>query len=117
MIVRYRLIEKKYEDGSGDHWLPWGTLYENCSGAFVNHQVLFKVIPDEYKGVTHYFSSRIEELGIGLEDGERMFGEHAHRFRLRPETLTVEGQSHREIRQRLWERIFQDKKVSVLRKE
>jgi hypothetical protein len=32
--------------------------------------------------------------------------EYAGRFRLRPGLLTVESETHKEIRQQLWERIF-----------
>ena len=35
-----------------------------------------------------------------------MFGDYAHRFRLRPKVGVVKGDTHDEIRQRLWECLF-----------
>ena len=105
MIVRYRLIEKRLQ--SLEKWIVWGTLYDNCSGDFPGSSVLIRALPDDDRHVRRYFRRRIEELAIKLEDGERIIGEeYAGRFRLRPGLFTVEGETHREIRQQLWERIF-----------
>jgi hypothetical protein len=52
-------------------------------------------------------SCRSNELNLGLEDGDWLIGEeYAGRFRLRPGLFTVEGETHKEIRQQLWEHIF-----------
>jgi hypothetical protein len=104
MIVRYRVIEKWWEEER--RWGPWGALYENCSDGFADRKVLFRTIPDEHKSVRHHFDRRIKELRIGLLDGERILGDYADRFRLRPEVHMVKGDTHEEIRQRLWECLF-----------
>ncbi|HID61465.1 MAG TPA: hypothetical protein EYP49_01780 [Anaerolineae bacterium] len=52
-------------------------------------------------------SCQSNELNLSLEDGDWLIGEeYAGRFRLRPGLFTVEGETHKEIRQQLWERTF-----------
>jgi len=105
MIVKYRLIEKYFNDRRG--WITWGALYENCSQIFPESKVLFTAIPDDDRHIRRYLGARINELNLGLEDGDWPIGEeYAGRFRLRPGLFTVEGETHKEIRQQLWERIF-----------
>lgn len=105
MIVRYRLIEKRLQ--SPERWIVWGALYDNCSGDFPGSSVLIRALPDDDRHIRRYFRRRIETLAIELEDGERIIGgEYAGRFRLLPGLFTVEGETHKEIRQQLWERIF-----------
>ena len=104
-ICKYRLIEKRLQ--SLEKWIVWGTLYDNCSGDFPGSSVLIRALPDDDRHIRRYFRRRIETLAIELEDGERIIGEeYAGRFRLRPGLFTVEGETHKEIRQQLWERIF-----------
>ena len=105
MKVRYRLIEKWWADRQ--RWVTWGALYENCGSEATGRQVLFRALPDEHKSVRHYFDRRIKELNIGLDDGERMLGKYAHRFRLKPDVRSVQGATHAEVRQRLWQRVRQ----------
>ena len=81
-------------------------MYENCSGRFEDSKVLIHSIPDEYKGVVRAFEDRIVELQLGLQNADLMLGQYVHRFHLRPEIETVEGETYREIRQRLWDCIF-----------
>ena len=105
MIVKYRLIEKYFDDHEG--WITWGALYDNCSKIFPETKVLFTAIPDDDRHIRRYLDARINELNLGLEDGDWLIGEeYANRFRLRPGLFTVEGETHKEIRQQLWERIF-----------
>ena len=102
-ICKYRLIEKRLQ--SPEKWIVWGTLYDNCSGDFPGSSVLIRALPDDDRHIRRYFRRRIERLAIKLEDGERIIGEeYAGRFR--PGLFTVEGETHKEIRQQLWERIF-----------
>jgi hypothetical protein len=105
MIVRYRLIEKYFDDHEG--WIIWGALYDNCSEIFPESKVFFTAIPDDDRHIRRYLGARINELNLGLEDGDWLIGEeYASRFRLRPGLFTVKGETHKEIRQQLWERIF-----------
>ena len=108
MIVRYRLVEKDWEwdNPDGTFGAPWGVVFENCSGRFKDSKVLIHSIPDEYKGVVRTFEDRIAELQLDLKNADLMLGRYAHRFHLRPEIETVEGETYKEIRQRLWDRIF-----------
>jgi hypothetical protein len=108
MIVRYRLVEKDWEWDNPDRtlWAPWGVVYENCSGRFEDSKVLIHSIPDEYKGIVRSFEDRVAELQLDLKNADLMLGQYAHRFHLRPEIETVEGETYKEIRQRLWDRIF-----------
>ena len=108
MIVRYRLIEKNWEWDNPDRtfWAPWGVVYENCSDRFKDSKVLIHSIPDEYKGVVRTFEDRIAELQLDLKNADLMLGPYAHRFHLRPEIETVKGETYKEIRQYLWDRIF-----------
>jgi hypothetical protein len=104
-ICKYRLIEKYFDDRVG--WITWGALYDNCSEIFPESKVLFTAIPDDDRHIRRYLGARINELNLGLEDGDWLIGEeYADRFRLRPGLFTVEGETHKEIRQQLWERIF-----------
>lgn len=113
MIVRYRLIEKRLQPP--ERWIVWGALYDNCSGDFPDSSVLIRALPDDDRHIRRYFRRRIERLAIKLEDGERIIGEeYAGRFRLRPGPFTVEGETHKEIRQQLWERIFAPPEVEPI---
>ena len=105
MMVKYRTIEKKWSDN--DDWEPWGAIYENCSGYFQNCKILLMATLAEHKGVLRRFDAQIEGLGLGLADAERMFaGDYAHNFRFRPEVCIVEGESHEDIFQQIWERVL-----------
>ena len=106
MIVRYRLIEKYFEDEK--IWRIWGALYDNCSDMFPDSKILVRSIPDDDRRLGRPIDQRIDDLAITLEDAERIFAhsEYAEYFRLRPQIETVEGKTHKEIRQRLWEQLF-----------
>jgi hypothetical protein len=104
MKVRYRLIEKYYP---GEGWETWGALYENCSGRWADYPVLIISIPDDDRRTSRHLEKRIVELGIHIEDGERLVDEtYPVRFRVSPETYLVEGETHQAIWQKLWDRIF-----------
>ncbi|MFB0536034.1 MAG: hypothetical protein ACETWR_13755 [Anaerolineae bacterium] len=104
MKVRYRLIEKYYP---GEGWETWGALYENCSGRWADHPVLFISIPDDDRRTSRHLEKRIVELGIHIGDGERLVDEtYPIRFRVSPEIYLVEGETHREIWRKLWDCIF-----------
>jgi len=106
MRSRYRFGEKwgGYE-GRGK-WSTWGTLYENCGTEFPDRSLLFRTIPDDDRQTARYFDARIREFAPSLENATVVFGDYADRFRLRSEIHTIEGETHQEIRQQLWERIF-----------
>lgn len=105
-VVRYRLIEKYYP---GEGWHMWGALYENCSGMFPEAKVLIRSIPDDDRRTGRHLDRRIVELGISIEDGERIVDpSYPIHFRVLPEIRAVEGASHRGIRARLWEVIFEE---------
>jgi len=106
MIVRYRLIEKYFKDEK--IWRIWGALYDYCSAMFPDSKILVRSIPDDDRRLGRHIDQRIDNLAISLEDAERIFAhsEYADYFRLRPQIETVEGKTHKEVRQRLWERLF-----------
>jgi DNA repair photolyase len=104
MKVRYRLIEKHYP---GEGWETWGVLYENRSGRWADHPVLIISVPDDDRRTGRHLEKRIVELGIRIEDGERLVDEtYPTRFRVSPDIYLVEGRTHQEIWQKLWDRIF-----------
>jgi hypothetical protein len=104
MKVRYRLIEKYYP---GEGWETWGALYENYSGRWADHPVLIISIPDDDRRTGRHLEKRIVELGIHIEDGERLVDEtYSIRFRVLPEIRLVEGETYQEIWRKLWDRIF-----------
>lgn len=111
MIVRYRLIEKYFKDEK--IWRIWGALYDNCSDMFPDSKILVRSIPDDDRRLGRHIDQRIDDLAISLEDAERIFAhsEYADYFRLRPQIETVEGKTHKEVRQRLWERLFAPEKA------
>ena len=107
MRIEYRIVEKKYEDRDADRWLAWGALYENCGEiAWDTAKILICAIPDEAKATFRYLHRRIRELDVGLEEAETLFVNYADYLRVRSEVETVAGETHREIRQKLWERLF-----------
>ena len=104
MKVRYRLIEKYYP---GEGWETWGALYENHSGRWADHPVLIISIPDDDRRTGRHLEKRIVELGIHIEDGERLVDEtYSVRFRVLPEIRLVEGETYQEIWRKLWDCIF-----------
>ena len=105
-MVRYRLIEDWLAEER--IWFTWGVFYENCSGTFTDFTLLIHAIPDDDRRKGRYFDQRIRELRPSIEEAEIVLGEYADRYRVRPEICTVEGESHREIRARLWETIFEE---------
>jgi len=104
MRTHYRIVEKRW--GEQELWEPSGAVYENCSGHFADSAVLVLSSLAEHRSTVRHFEERIEQWGLTLEDAQRMFGDYAARFRLRPDTEVVEGDSYREIRRRLRKRIF-----------
>jgi hypothetical protein len=81
------------------------TLADFDPQVVTEHHITEQTLDDRH--IRRYFRRRIERLAIKLEDGEQIVGEeYAGRFRLRPGLFTVEGETHKEIRQQLWERIF-----------
>jgi len=106
MIAQYRVVEE-WLDEEGI-WFPWGMFYENCSGMFPERTLLTRAIPDDDRRKARYFGQRIERFRPTVDEAEVVLGEYADRFRVLPGIRTVEGASHREIRARLWEVIFEE---------
>ena len=104
MKVRYRLIEKFYPD---EGWAVWGAIYENRSGRFADSPTLIISIPDDDRRTGRHLERRIVEFNIGVENADRLVDpDYPICFRVLPEIYTVEGESHREIWQKLWDRIY-----------
>lgn len=107
METRFRLLEKWFRDEG--RWQVWGTVYENCDPESRGQTLLLRTIPDDDRRTARFFSARIRELSPGIEEAERLIDEsYPIRFRVLPEIRTVEGASHREIRARLWDIIFEE---------
>lgn len=106
MIVKYRLVEEWWIKDK--IWFPWGMFYENCSGTFPERTLLTRAIPDDDRRKARYFGQRIERFCPTVEEAEIVLGEYAGRYRVRSEIRTVEGESYREIRARLWDLIFEE---------
>jgi len=106
MKVRYRFIEKWFVYERKGKWITWGTIYENCGSEFPEYSLLFRTFPDDDRHVRRHFDARVREFAPSLEDAEVILGDYTGRFRLRSEIHTIEGETHHEICQQLWERIF-----------
>ena len=107
MKVRFRLLEKWFRDEG--RWRVWGMVYENCGLEPWGQTLLFRTIPDDDRRTARFFSARVRELSPGIEEAECLIDEsYPIHFRVRPEIRTVEGASHREIRARLWDIIFEE---------
>ncbi len=106
MIVKYRLVEEWWAEE--EIWFPWGMFYENLSGSFPERTLLTRAIPDDDRRKARYFGQRIERFRPTVKEAEVVLGEYADRYRVRPEIRTVEGTSHRAIRARLWDVIFEE---------
>jgi len=107
MKARFRLLEKWFRDEG--RWRVWGTVYENCDPGSRYQTLLLRTIPDDDRRTARFFSARIRKLSPNIEEAECLIDEsYPIRFRVLPEIRTVEGTSHREIRARLWEVIFEE---------
>lgn len=107
MKARFRLLEKWFRDEG--RWRVWGTVYENCDPGSRYQTLLLRTIPDDDRRTARFFSARIRELSPNIEEAECLIDEsYPIRFHVRPEIRSVEGASHREIRARLWEVIFEE---------
>ncbi len=106
MIVRYRVVEDWLDDEGV--WFPWGVFYENRGSDLAEYTLLIRAIPDDDRRKGRYFDRRIRELRPSIEEAEVVLGEYADRYRVLPEVRTVEGENYREIRDRLWEVIFEE---------
>jgi len=106
VIVRYRVVEDWLDDEGV--WFPWGVFYENRGSDLAEYTLLIRAIPDDDRRKGRYFDRRIRELRPSIEEAEVVLGEYADRYRVLPEVRTVEGENYREIRDRLWEVIFEE---------
>lgn len=104
MRVRYRVIEKWWPDSKV--WEQWGAIYDNRSGRFRESRCLLISSLAENRTTVREFEKRIEALGLDVEHCQPLLEGHAQQFRFCPTIDTVEGETFREIHNRLWRQIF-----------
>ncbi|HFD39265.1 MAG TPA: hypothetical protein ENJ31_05385 [Anaerolineae bacterium] len=104
MRVRYRLIEKRWH--KDEPWELWGAVYDNAGEMFTDSAILVTGSLAEHRSVLRYFEERIGRLALTLENAERMLGEYASAFQVRPQIETIEGRTFQDIHRRLWRQIF-----------
>lgn len=75
---------------------------------FPERTLLTRAIPDDDRRKARYFGQRIEQFRPAVEEAEIVLGEYADRYRVLPEIRTVEGENYRDIRDLLWEVIFEE---------
>jgi len=108
MRVRYRLIEKYFRWEGQAEWVTWGIVYENCGQEFPDRTLLFRTIPDDDRQTARHFDARVRALSPTIGGAERLIDpDWPIRFRVLPKIYVAEGSSHRQIRQYLWERLFE----------
>jgi len=110
VLSRYRVLQTKNEQG---RWTDAGAVYERTfhDSPLVAVPVAgagdVKVNWREWDG----FAAREREFGaVGppLEEYDKVFADHADRYRLSEELYTIEGDSYKEIRARLYQRYVLD---------
>jgi hypothetical protein len=104
MRVRYRVIEKWWPDSKA--WEEWGAIYDNRSGRFRESKSLLISSLAESRATVREFERRIEALGLDVEHCQPLLEGHTQQFRFRSTIDTVEGETFREIHNRLWRQIF-----------
>jgi hypothetical protein len=105
VLTRYRILQKN----SRGRWLPIGAVYDRL---FDSGNVYAMPIagPDEDKVNWRDWQAidrKAKEFGIfgpPLEEYHKVFAGHADRYCLSDQIYTIEGESYREIRAKLYER-------------
>lgn len=106
MLVRYRVIQKYFED---EGWVTWGLLHENFSDLLPDLSIAFTAVPDDDRHVRRFLEARIHEYQPSLADGDLIIGgKYTGRFRVLPEVQVVEATTPREMRRRLWDCLFEE---------
>jgi hypothetical protein len=111
MLTRYRIITKK--DDQTNSWEALGFVYERelDSGNVYAFPVIGVGDQKVYWRDWNAIDKKADEYGIfgpPLEDYHEVFADHADRYRLSEEIYTIEGDSYKEIRARLYQRYVLD---------
>ena len=111
MLTRYRIITRK--NVQANSWEPLGVVYERELDS--GNVYAFPVIgPGEEKVNWRDWDAidkKADEYGIfgpPLEEYDKVFADHADRYRLSEEVYTIEGDSYKEIRAQLYQRYVLD---------
>ena len=109
-LSRYRILQTKNELG---RWTDAGAVYERTF-----HDSPLVAVPVAGAGdvKVHWrewrdIAAREREFGaVGppLEEYDKVFADHADRYRLSEEVYTIEGDSYKEIRAKLYQRYVLD---------
>ena len=111
MLTRYRIITRRSTQTNS--WEPLGAVYEReLDGGNV---YAFPVIGPGEEKVNWRDWNAIDKRGKSfgmfgppLEEYDKVFADHADRYRLSEEIYTIEGDSYKEIRARLYQRYVLD---------
>ena len=111
MLTKYRIITRK--NTKTNLWEPLGFVYERelDSGDVYAFPVIGpgeeKVNWRDWKAI----DKKADDYGIfgpPLEEYHKVFADHADRYRLSEEIYTIEGDSYKEIRAKLYQRYVLD---------
>jgi len=110
VLSRYRILQTKNELG---RWMDAGAVYERTY-----HDSPLVAVPVAGAGDVKVnwrewddFAAREREFGAvepPLEEYDKVFADHADRYCLSEEIYTIEGNSYKEIRARLYQRYVLD---------
>jgi hypothetical protein len=111
MLTRYRIITKK--DDQTNSWEAPGFVYERelDSGSVYAFPVIGAGDRKVYWRDWDAIDKKADEYGIfgpPLEEYDKVFADHADRYRLSEEIYTIEGDSYKEIRAKLYQRYVLD---------
>jgi hypothetical protein len=110
VLSRYRILQTKDEQGK---WTDAGAVYERTY-----HDSPLVAVPVAGAGDVKVnwrewndIARREREYGFfepSLEEYDKVFADHADRYRLSDEIYTIEGDSYKEIRAKLYQRYVLD---------
>jgi len=110
VLSRYRILQTKNEQG---RWADAGAVYERTF-----HDSPLVAVPVAGAGDVKVnwrewrdIAAREREFGVvdpPLEEYDKVFADHADRYRLSEEVYTIEGNSYKQIRSQLYQRYVLD---------
>lgn len=111
MISRYRILRMK--DPFTGEWVDSGAVFERIFDSPNLYTIPVAGAGDVKVNWRDWddFNRREREHGIfgpSLEDYHKVFADHADRYRLSEEIYTIEGDSYKEIRAKLYQRYVLD---------
>jgi hypothetical protein len=111
MISRYRIL--KMRDPHTGEWVDSGAVFERTFNSSNLYAIPVAGAGDVKVNWRDWddFNRREREYGIfgpPLEEYDKIFADHADRYRLSEEIYTIEGDSYKEIRARLYQRYVLD---------